>query len=173
MAAQPQLLDQRCGDTGVPAAARWLLAVVTLLAVLGMHALMGPGVTAAHLGGTAAHGTIHLAAGATAVAGPSSSTQHVPAAVPSMAGDAGCSAGHCREHGGHSDHGPLGGGHTLAHLCLAILAGAVAVLGGLALSRDDGLLWVIGKRLVAAGRGTWRAPPWTQLSLAQLSVLRV
>lgn len=167
--AQPEPADRPRKAT-VPGAARWLLAAVTLLAVLSMHSLMGPGGAAGHPGGTAAHGAAHPAAGAPTYAEVSSPARHVLGADLSLPDGDGCGGGPCRDHG---DHGPPSGGHTLAHLCLAVLAGAVAALEVWALSPGGGLSAVLRERLVPVGRGSWPVPPWTHLSLAQLSVLRV
>lgn len=133
---------------------RWLLAAVTLSALLGMHALMGPDGAAGHTDGPATHSTA-LAATASA--------------TPADAAGTGCRSGACH---GQNHHEP-GGGHSVAHLCLAVLAGAVALLVTVALGRSHDPSGPIRARLATTGQMSGRAPPWTQPSLAQLSVLRV
>lgn len=83
--------------------------------------------------------------------------------------------------GGHADHAPTpcdaddcGQQHTGMHGCVFIMT-AVAIIAGLV------MLWWVGNRsamLVApkirrSYRRRQRAPPWTVLTLHQLSILRV
>ncbi len=65
------------------------------------------------------------------------------------------------------------GTHSMLHLCLAILGGALAAVALLALA-IRGPSSVPRMLLLPRGYAAWgRAPPWTVLSLSQLSVLRV
>ncbi len=148
------------------AALDWVLVAVTLFSLLGMHSLTEHGVTGAHPdGGGTHHPSVEAAGGPTVLARVAIEVQVLPSAR-----TAPCSGGACH---GSDGHQPGGAGHTVAHLCLAVLAGAVALFVTVALGRSDTASTLIRERLAAAGRMTWRAPPWTRLSLAQLSVLRV
>ncbi|GAB2917803.1 hypothetical protein GCM10027047_14400 [Rhodococcus aerolatus] len=135
------------------AVARWALAVATVLAVIGMHALMGPA--------SAVASTSHVSPTHATVA--AHSPQHAPIESAPEASTSDAGEGHG---GGHQPS------HTLAHLCLAVLAGVVvALLVALTLAAFTSTSAVRVPWREGAGAG--RAPPWTQLSLAQLSVLRV
>lgn len=139
-------------------AARWVLVGAVVFAVLGMHTLLGPGPAPAHAG---AH--------------PAAAAGHT-APLDTMGSAAPDAAAHCPGSGcpGHDAPSPVGGAHTLAHLCVAILAGITTVLLMLVLllaTRPS--TWAARSHRAKAGRAWWRAPPWTAPSLTQLSVLRV
>lgn len=146
------------------AATRWALAVVLVLGVLGMHALLGPPAV--------------TGSGVAAPPGMTTSGMTVPVDVAHDVGGGTALAEQSALQGGGSGpsegHGPAGG-HSMLTTCLAVL-GALAgvVLVATALVRRPNLLdRPAGAR--SAGFRSWmgRPPPWTVLSLHQLSLLRV
>jgi len=130
-------------------AARGLAALALLAAVLLMHTAIGLPEVLAHADHPEAGHAVRMAAA------PVADVQLHPAPGASCDAPGGC------------------GTHSMLHLCLAILGSALAAVALLALA-------IRGPRSVPRmlrlprGYAAWgRAPPWTVVSLSQLSVLRV
>jgi hypothetical protein len=141
-------------------AARWVLAVVVVLGVLGMHALMGPPAAAGAAG--PADGSMSMSVPGSHGVGSGSADVVQPATAD----------GGSTPTGGHSP----AGGHSMLTMCLAVI-GSLAVLVLLVAAamarrpaRDDPAADV---RPFVVRFSLGRPPPWTVPSLHQLSLLRV
>lgn len=151
----------------IGARSRWLLVGAMVFALLGMHSLVSP------MG--------FGPAGAPAAMSPAGMTSPGMTAGDMTAGD--MTAGDARTVGSAAassvlmaaaNHAPAEGhGHSLAHLCLAMLGAAMlalalGVLGGSPRGVASGVARSVHLRV-----SRLRAPPWVTPSLAELSVLRV
>lgn len=125
-----------------------------VLSVLGMHSLLGaPPAAEAHPDPV---GAVQAAA-----------VEVHPGAAPAGAEtEPGACSGSCGGHGGP-------GLHSLAHLCLAVLVGVVGLLVARLLVRTHPGIARRPARRPSNAHADRRVPPWTQPTLAQLSVLRV
>ena len=140
---------------------RWVLAVVLVLGVLGMHALMGPPAATGHTGGAVVQDSKSMSmSGAQGAAGGAARAE-MPAAPD----------GGATPMGGHSP----AGGHSMLTMCLAVLGAlTTVVLLVVALTRRPVRTGrPVGKRLTGALAWWGRPPPWTVPSLHQLSLLQV
>lgn len=140
---------------------RWVLAVVLVLGVLGMHALMGPPAAPGATSGSVVHDSMWMSLpGAQGSAGGAAHAEK-----PAAYGDGAAPMG------GHSP----AGGHSMLTMCLAVLGAlATVVMLAAALTRRPGRTGrSVGARVVGALSWWGRPPPWTVPSLHQLSLLRV
>lgn len=153
------------------AAARWVLAVLLVLGVLGMHALMGPTATTPGAGTTDASTSMAVAVDNGGASGVAHAGQRVtPTGNTALATYV--SPGDTSPVGGHAP----AGGHSMLTMCLAVLGSlsALVLLIAAVLARH---------RVLAESPAGWRhgtarfllgqPPPWTVPSLHQLSLLRV
>jgi hypothetical protein len=146
----------------IGARSRWLLVGAMVFALLGMHSLVSP------MG--------FGPAGAPAAMSPAGMTSPGMTAGDMTAGDARTvgSAAASSVLMAAANHAPAEGhGHSLAHLCLAMLGAAMlalalGVLGGSPRGVASGVARSVHLRV-----SRLRAPPWVTPSLAELSVLRV
>lgn len=146
----------------IGARSRWLLVGAMVFALLGMHSLVSP------MG--------FGPAGAPAAMSPAGMTSPGMTAGDMTAGDARTvgSATASSVLMAAANHAPAEGhGHSLAHLCLAMLGAAMlalalGVLGGSPRGVASGVARSVHLRV-----SRLRAPPWVTPSLAELSVLRV
>ena len=125
------------------AVARWVLGIVLVVGVLGMHAVTGP---------------------------PTSAPADAMISMPmSTAAPTDIAASGPADEG----HAPTGG-HSMLNMCLAVLGSLVALvlLAALGARWSASSAALTSQRLPAVSRAG-RAPPWTVLSLHQLSLLRV
>ena len=125
------------------AVARWVLGIALVVGVLGMHAVTGP------------HTSL-----------PTDATISMPM---SMAAPTGTAASGPADEG----HAPAGG-HSMLSMCLAVLGSlaALVLLAALRARWPASYAAPTSQPLPAVSRAG-RAPPWTVLSLHQLSLLRV
>lgn len=136
-------------------AARWALGLLVVLSVLGMHSLLGaPPAAEAHPDPVGAVQAVAV--------------EVHPGAAPSAGAETepGACSGRCGGHGGPDLH-------SLAHLCLAVLVGVVGLLVARLLVRAHPGPARSPARRLSNAHPDRRVPPWTQPTLAQLSVLRV
>jgi len=146
----------------IGARSRWLLVGAMVFALLGMHSLVSP------MG--------FGPAGAPVAMSPAGMTSPWMTAGGMTAGDARTvgSAAASSVLMAAANHAPAEGhGHSLAHLCLAMLGAAMlalalGVLGGSPRGVASGVARSVHLRV-----SRLRAPPWVTPSLAELSVLRV
>ena len=150
--------------SGLAGAARWAAVVLLATGVVVMHALLGPG--------PAAHATAQTSSATAAVAS-------APADAPKISGQqsgqqSGQVSGHDCVHCQGADHAT-----SLGHLCLAV-AGGLLLAGVAAWARRrhrlpalDLDVRLVGRARRLPARVVLGVPPWTHLSLAQLSLLRV
>jgi len=174
-----------------PAALRWSAVVLVAAGLVVMHAMLGtgpahsdvptrtmptvaPAVTTATNPGTNPATNLATPAVTSAPTGVAASTGHATTSSVSSA-DAGAADGH-----GHDcDDCADAHGASLVHLCLAVVGGLLLAVAGLRARRrprlpalDLDVRWLA--RLVAVrGQAVAGVPPWSHLSLAQLSLLRV
>ena len=125
------------------AVARWVLGIVLVVGVLGMHAVTGP------------HTSV-----------PTEATISMPM---SMAAPADTAASAPADEG----HAPAGG-HSMLSMCLAVLGSMAALVLLIALGTPWPASYAApGSQSLRAVSRAGREPPWTVLSLHQLSLLRV
>jgi hypothetical protein len=140
---------------------RWVLAVVLVLGVLGMHALMGPPAAAGHAGSAVTQDSMSMVMSGA----PGSVSGAAPAEKSAAYGDGAAPMG------GHTP----AEGHSMLTMCLAVL-GALAnvVMLAAVLTRRPGRTGrSAGARVVGALSWWGPPPPWTAPSLHQLCLLRV
>lgn len=134
--------------------ARWLLVGATVFALLGMHSLVAPM-------GFGPAGAPSLTSPATTPMSSADALTHGSAAQMSVLMAA-------------ANHAPSGGhDHALAHLCLAMLGGALLALALGVLGGPARGVAAVNARPVGIGVSRLRAPPWITPSLSELSILRV
>lgn len=153
---------------------RWVAVVVLATGVVFMHAVVGLGPAAQATGQTSALVPATGPAPATGddAAAATSGSGHAPSGV--LSGQSSQESGHDCAHCQGTDHAT-----TLGHLCLAVVGGLL-LAGAAAWARRRHRLPALDldvrlrdHRLVLPVRAVLGVPPWTHLSLAQLSLLRV
>ncbi|HEX4252075.1 MAG TPA: hypothetical protein VH008_29735 [Pseudonocardia sp.] len=148
-------------------ALRWLLVTVTGAGLIAMHTLMGVG------GGHCAGASTGGMTGAVMMPGTGGTSISAPmTGAPATAAPTSMTDGVTSDATGHHGYGSMS---MLAHLCLAVLVLLLLVLAAPAL-----LAWLrrevdgSGQRLTGhpAGSGQPRAPPPTNVRLAELCISR-